>query len=126
MHRHSRRLEDDYSTDDGVEQPRWYSHSLLIILVIFIVISVGACVYQLYYQLYQSRAFRNMFAGARSATQDLVATDDFEAEAAHAYPKSASPSWTSTKPEMAPPRRKNHNDYVNMPTTDLRNTGVSA
>jgi hypothetical protein len=98
----------------------------LIVLMIFFAISVGACVYQLYYQLWRNRAFRNVFAGARSATQDLVATDDFEAEAAQAYPKSASSTWTSTRLEMNPPRKINHNDYVNMPIADLRNTGVSA
>jgi hypothetical protein len=132
--RHSSRgLEDnyDYSTDDGgveLEQPHWYdSRSLWIVFVLLIVLSVGTCVYQLYYHLYQSRACRNMFAGARSATQDLVATDDLEAEAAQTSPKSASsPTWTTTKLEMAAPRRINHNDYVNMPTasTDLRTTGV--
>jgi hypothetical protein len=127
MHRLSRRLEDDYNTDDGVEQPHWYPQAFLIVLIVFIVLSV----YQLHYRLYQSRAFRNMFAGARSATQDLVATtDDFEEAALHTSPNPVSPTWTSTNPEMAPPRRKNHNDYVNMPTTttdtDLRNTGVSA
>jgi hypothetical protein len=123
MLRHSRRLEDDYSSDDGVEYPHWLSQAVWIILLIFIVLSV----YQLHYRLYQSRAFRNMFAGARSATEDLVATtDDFEAEAVS--PTSPSPPWTSTKGEMAPPRKNNHNEYVNMPTTvtDLRDTGVSA
>jgi hypothetical protein len=124
MHRLSRRLEDDYSSD-GVEYPPWLSQAVWIVLLIFIVLSV----YQLHYRVYQSRAFRNMFAGARSATEDLVATtDDFEAEAGQVSPKSATPPWTSTKGEMAPQRKKNHNDYVNMPTTDtdLRNTGVSA
>jgi hypothetical protein len=136
MHQNSRRLEDDYdcdTDDDGVEleQSHWYnSRSLWMVLVLLIVIAVGTCVYQLYYRLYQSRACRNMFAGARSVTQDLVATDDLEAEAAQTSPKSpSSPTWTSTKLEMAAPRRINHNDYVNMPTntsTDLRTTGVSA
>ncbi len=125
MLRHSRRLEDDYSSDDGVEYPPWLSQAVWIVLLISIVLSV----YQLHYRLYQSRAFRNMFAGARSATEDLVATtDDFEAEAGQVSPKSAAPPWTSTKGEMAPQRKKNHNDYVNMPTTvtNLRDTGVPA
>jgi hypothetical protein len=67
-----------------------------------------------------------MFAGARSATEDLVATtDDFEGEAGQI---GAIPPWTSTKGEMAPQRKKNHNDFVNMPTeaTNLRDNGVAA
>ncbi len=120
-----RRLEDDYSSDDGVEYPPWLSQAVWIIMLILMLLSV----YQFHYRLYQSRAFRNMFAGARSATEDLVATtDDFEAEAGQVSPPFGSPPWTSTKGEMAPQRKKNHNDYVNMPTTvtNLRDTGVPA